>query len=206
LVESLGRPRGLARLLDGRVVVSDRTRHTISILNLADRGLTLLAGSGVAGLADGRGTGAQFNEPYGITVLPDGNMLVADSANHLIRKVTLEGDVTVFAGDGNPGMKDDANKFLARFDFPFDVAVDAIGNAFISDVNNHRIRRISSAGAVETVAGDGIKGFADGNGATAQFYGQEQLDVTPDGKAVYVSDGNGGEYTAFHRIRRIRIP
>jgi DNA-binding beta-propeller fold protein YncE len=206
LVERLGRPRGLARLLDGRIVVSDRTRHTISILNPIDRSFTPLAGSGVSGRADGRGIGAQFNEPYGLTVLPDGNILVADSANHLIRKVTLEGDVTVFAGEGLPGMKDDADKLLARFDFPYDVAVDAIGNAYISDVGNHRIRRVTAGGSVETVAGTGAQGFADGPSAGAQFYGQEQLDVSPDGRAVYVSDGNGGDGTAFHRIRRIVVP
>ncbi|MDF2696320.1 MAG: hypothetical protein K0S65_4703, partial [Labilithrix sp.] len=206
IIDSLGRPRGLARLPDGRMVVSDRSRHTISILNLADRSLVPLAGTGVPGHVDGPGADAQFNEPYGLALLPDGNILVADSFNHSIRKVTLTGEVSTFAGDGNPGMKDDPDKSRARFDRPVDVAIDVAGDTFVSDADNHRIRRISSAGEVQTIAGDGTQGYADGVGATARFFGQEQIDVAPDGKTVYVSDGNGGNAQAFHRIRRIRIP
>lgn len=206
LLEGLGRPRGLARLGDGRVVFSDRNRHRLSILNLVDRTVAPLAGSGTAGFRGGRGEQAQFDDPYGLALLPDGSVVVADRLNHVIRKVTLEGDVTVFAGDGNPGMKDDADKLLARFDEPVDVASDVAGNVFVSDSRNGRIRRIGSDGSVETIAGDGTRGFADGDGATARFYGQEQLDVSPDGKTVYVSDGNGGDGEDFHRIRRIRVP
>lgn len=205
-LESIGRPRGLARLLDGRVVMADRERHTISILNLADKSITPLAGSGTAGFAHGRGAAAQFNDPYGVAVLPDGNIVVADALNNVIRKVTLEGDVTVFAGDGFPGMKDDRDKLLARFDFPQDVAVDAAGNVFVSDTLNHRIRRIGSDGGVDTIAGDGTLGFADGPGASARFYGQEQIEVSLDGKTIFVSDGNGGDGEPFHRIRKITLP
>jgi DNA-binding beta-propeller fold protein YncE len=207
---NLGRPRGLARLLDGRVVVSDRLRQTVSILDLGTKELTLLAGSGTAGLRDGHGAEAQFSDPYGVGVLPDGSILVAESNNHVIRKVTLDGDVSVFAGEGVPGMRDHSDKLKARFDGPIDLAVDAAGNVFVSDINNHRIRRISTDGVVETVAGNGERGFADGIGASASFFGQEQLDVTPDGKTIYVSDGNRGDEDSggqpYHRIRRITIP
>ena len=205
-VEGLGRPRGLGRLPDGRVVMSDRNRNTVVILDLATKVITPLAGSGVPGFLDGRGAGARFNDPYGLAVLPDGNVLIAEAMNHVIRKVTLDGEVSVFAGDGKPGMKDDRDKLKARFDGPIDVAVDVAGNVFVSDGGNHRIRRISSDGVVETVAGDGTRGFADGTGATAKFYGQEQIDVTPDGKTIYVSDGNGGDEQPFHRIRSISVP
>lgn len=205
-IGGLGRPRGLARLLDGRLVVSDRTRNTISVLDLGTKTLTLLAGSGAPGFVNGRGAQAQFHNPYGVAVLPDGSILVAESWNHVIRRVTLEGDVTTFAGEGLPGMKDDADKLKARFDNPGDVAVDAAGNAFVSDGGNHRVRRISTDGIVETVAGSGSRGFADGVGASATFYAMEQLDVTPDGKTIYVADGNGGNDEPFHRIRRITVP
>lgn len=205
-LEGLGRPRGLARLLDGRMVMSDRFRNTISIVDLNTKEVTLLAGSGTAGLVNGHGADAQFSDPYGVAVLPDGSVLVAESFNHVIRRVTLDGDVTTFAGDGVPGMRDDPDKTKARFDGPIDVAVDAAGNAFVNDGGNHRVRRISTDGVVETVAGNGARGFADGVGAQASFYGQEQLDVAPDGKTIYVSDGNGGDGTAHHRIRRITVP
>lgn len=206
VIESLGRPRGLARLHDGRIAVADRERNTLSILDPARRTLTLLAGSTEPGFVNGRGAAARFDKPYGLAVLPDGNILVTDSFNHVIRRVTLEGDVSVFAGDGNPGMKDDSDKLNARFDRPMDIALDVAGNVFVTDPDNHRIRRITSDGAVETIAGDGTQGFADGTGLQAKFYGQEQLDVSPDGKTIYVSDGNLGDGSAFHRIRRIRLP
>jgi DNA-binding beta-propeller fold protein YncE len=86
------------------------------------------------------------------------------------------------------------------------VAVDAAGNIYVSDVGNHRIRRITKAGQVETIAGDGVAGFADGSGEAARFYGQEGIAVTPDGSAIYVADGNGGEVGAYHRVRRIDLP
>lgn len=206
LLEDVGRARGLARLPDGRIALSNRQRHTITILNLEDRSSSLLAGAGEPGLVDGPGVYARFSEPYGIAALPDGSLVVADSMNHVIRKVTLDGQVSIFAGDGKPGMRDDADKLRARFDMPVDVAVDVAGNVFVSDRANYRIRRITSAGAVETVAGDGSRGFADGVGPLSRFYGQEQLDVSPDGKTLFVSDGNGGDARAFHRIRRVILP
>ena len=178
VIESLGRPRGLARLLDGRIAVADQTRNTLSILDPADRSLTLLAGSTEPGFVNGRGAAARFDQPYGLAVLPDGNILVTDSFNHVIRKVTLEGDVSVFAGDGNPGMKDDSDKLSARFDRPMDIGLDVAGNVFVPDPDNHRIRRITSDGSVETIAGDGTPGFADGTGLQAKFYGQEQCLLT----------------------------
>ena len=196
----------MARLLDGRIVMSDRERHTISILDLATKAVTLLAGSGTPGLADGIGAAAQFNDPYGLAVMPDGAIVVADAGNHVIRKVTLEGEVTLFAGEGNPGMRDDPDRLRARFDSLQDVAVDAAGNVFVADLRNHRIRRVTSDGGVDTIAGDGTPGFRDGPGATARFHGIEQIDVSPDGRAVFVSDGNRGESTAYHRIRKITIP
>jgi DNA-binding beta-propeller fold protein YncE len=206
LLGGLGRPRGLARLADGRLLVSDRTRETVSILDPATKAMTLLAGSGKAGFADGAGAAATFDGPYGAAVLPDGSVVVADTGNHCVRKVTLAGEVSVFAGDRNPGMKDDADKLAARFDGPADVAADAAGNVYVTDGGNHRIRRISAAGAVETVAGDGTSGFADGDGASAKFFGQEELEVSADGKTLYVTDGNGGEPGPYHRVRRIVLP
>jgi hypothetical protein len=203
---SLGRPRGLTILLDGRIAFTDRTRHLVSVLNPVDRSETPLAGSGLRGFADGRAGSAQFNDPYGAATLPDGSIVIADSENHCLRRATLAGDVTVFAGDRNPGMRDDNDKMRARFDRPVDVAADAIGNVYVSDSNNKRIRRISPAGAVETIAGDGTRGYLDGPGSSAKFFAQEQLDVSADGKVIYLTDGSGGELEDYHRIRRITLP
>lgn len=199
------RPRGIASLADGRLVVSDRASSTVSLLDPATKAVTLIAGS-TPGFADGTGAAAKFNGPYGVAVLPDGSLVLADEGNHCIRKVTLAGVVTLFAGDRSPGMKDDTNKLAARFDGPTGVAVDGSGNVYVADRGNHRIRRISVTGAVETVAGDGSAGFLDGAGSTARFFGQEGVVATSDGKTLYVADGNGGDGGPYHRIRRIVIP
>ena len=206
VVTGLGRPRGLVERADGKIVVSDRMRHVVMLLDPITQAIETLAGSGTAGLRDGRGEAAQLAEPYGLTVLPDGDVVVADRANHCLRRITAGGVVTVFAGEGTRGMKDDDDRWRARFDSPIDVAADVHGNVFVSDSGNHRIRRIAAGGGVQTVAGDGTAGFADGDGRGARFFGQEQLAVTADGAVVYVADGSRGEVAPFHRIRRITLP
>ena len=208
VVTGLNRPRGLVRLADGRVAVSDRDAHAISILDLGSAKLTPLAGrSGVVGHVDAVGDSARFDHPYGLTLLPDGSVLVADYGNNVIRRVTLDGNVSTFAGDGTAGMKDDEEKAKAEFDGPQDVAADLVGNVYVADANNFRIRRITTSGSVETIAGTGTQGFADGPGPEASFFGMEQLDISGDGTTMYVSDGNRGvQGQPYNRIRRISIP
>ena len=94
----------------------------------------------------------------------------------------------------------------AAFNAPRAVAADSAGNVYVSDIGNHVIRRISAACTVETAAGDGTAGFNDGVGTDAEFYGQEGIAVTPDGATVYVADGNGGDGSAYHRVRALTIP
>jgi sugar lactone lactonase YvrE len=200
----VGRPRGLSRLPDGRLVLSDYRNHRVMLLDPQTGALTTLAGSGCAGFADGQGTAAQFNVPYGVAVQPDGTIVVADWGNHLLRTVALDGTVATLAGDGTSGMVD-GPAAQARFYLPEAVAIDAAGAIYVSDQGNHRIRRLA-AGRVETLAGDGISGFADGPGASAEFYGQEGLAVTADGTTVYVADGSGGDSVPYHRVRKIAVP
>jgi len=207
IATNLGRPRGLVQSLDGRIVLSDREFRTVSILNPADRSISFLAG-GLQGLVDGNGDRARFREPYGIALLPDGSFVCVDRSNHVLRRVTIDADVTVFAGEGFPGMKDDTDKLKARFDQPQDVVADAAGNVFVADSGNHRIRRISTEGVVETIAGDGTVGFNDAIGVESKFYAMEQIDITPDGRTIYVADGTGGDPAVppYNRIRKITLP
>ena len=200
----LGRPRGIAVLPDGRLALSDYKNHRVMLLDPQTSAVTQLAGNGCPGYADGQGTSAQFNTPYGIAVRPDGTLVVADWGNQRLRTVGLDGTVGTLAGSGDPGMID-GDAAQARFYFPEDVAVDASGAVYVSDEGNHRIRRLA-AGRVQTLAGDGNKGFGDGPGSAAEFYGQEGLDVTSDGGTVYVADGTGGDIAPYHRVRAIAVP
>ena len=207
VVTGLGRPRGLTALADGTVLVADRALDTVSLLDPNLPLLTPLAGAaGQAGYVDSAGAAARFDQPYGAATLADGSVLVADLGTHAIRCVAADGTVGTFAGDGQPGTID-GPRLSARFVDPKDLAVDAAGDVFVTDSGAHRVRRIrASDGEVETLAGDGVMGFQDGDGSLAEFYGQESLGVTADGQIVYVADGNGGDNSAHHRIRKLTIP
>lgn len=204
------RPRGLVALADGRLLVADREKNTLSLVDPTNSSSALLAGAAKAFHADGVGAAARFAEPIGLAVLPDGAIVVADAANDCIRRVTVEGVVTTFAGDGTGGMFDATDKLLARFSRPIAVAADYAGNVYVSDSGNHRIRRIDVSGVVDTIAGDGVQGIVDGDGAKARFGAQQSIAVSPDGKTLYVSDGGPTDgdagITASNRIRKITLP
>jgi sugar lactone lactonase YvrE len=205
-VQGLGRPRGLAYVDAQTSAVSDRVRETVGTLGTTATALTPLAGSdGSAGWVDATGTAARFDQPYGMAVMPDRSIVVADTNNNRIRRVTSAGVVTTLAGGPQFGNVDGALAD-ARFNAPRAVATDSAGDVFVSDNGDHRIRRIGIDGTVMTVAGDGTMGFANGSGDQAEFYGQEGIAVTPDGKTVYVADGNQGDGSNYHRIRVITLP
>lgn len=200
-----GRPRGLALTVDG-VVATDIVRNDVRMLDPETGSFSALAGlHDCPDFADGDGDTARFNRPYGAVVLPSGDILLADQSNHRIRKITPEGEVSTFAGDGTADMVD-GDLATARFNLPQSLALDENGNIYVSDYGNHRIRRITAAGVVQTIAGTGVAGFADGVGTSAKFFGQEGIAVSSDGLTLYVADGNAGEMMPYHRIRKISIP
>ena len=103
--------------------------------------LPWLIGSGVAGFADGSGTAAQLNYPIGVAVDLAGNVYVADTYNHRIRKISPSGVVSTLAGSGVRGFADGSGT-AAQFYYPLGVAVDSAGNVYVADFYNHRIRKI----------------------------------------------------------------
>ncbi len=206
LATGAGRPRGIGYLPSGMLAVADLAAAELRLVDPVSGDAVPLAGKpGCEAFADGAATAARFNRPYGVVVTPEGDLLVADQRNHRIRRVTEAGVVSTFAGDGTPDMVD-GDLSTARFNLPQALALDALGNLYVSDVGNHRIRRIDVDGTVKTVAGDGEAGFRDGPGNEARFFGQEGLAVSPEGNALYVADGTNGEPGPYHRVRRIDIP
>jgi sugar lactone lactonase YvrE len=206
VAQGFSRPRGLAPDGLGGLFISDRDLGIVELAASPIGKASFLAGaSGVAGFRDGIGPAAQFSAPVGVAVLPDGSWAVADSFNNRIRHVTSTGAVTTLAGDGTYALND-GPAASAQFAHPSAIAVDAAGNVYVSDIGNHRIRRVDLAGNVETVAGDGDAFYADGAGELAAFYGQEGIAVTADGKTLYVADGNGGNGAAHSYVRAIAIP
>lgn len=146
-----------------------------------------------------------FAEPKGIAADTAGNLYVADSGNHVIKKITSSGEVTVLAGSGDAGYSDGpADK--AQFNSPADVAIAADGSVYVADTLNHRIRKIAKNGEVTTVAGgstekdaDGwlIGGYQDGKGTAALFNEPSSLAFDKQGN-LYIAD------TGNQRIRMIK--
>jgi hypothetical protein len=205
VAQNLGRPRGLATLPDGRLVLGDYENQRVRLLDPATGAVTDLAGQlGCPGLANANGSNALFNTPYGVGVLPSGAILVADEGNHVVRAISATGDVTTYAGDGGDGTVD-GPRLSSRFSHPTALAIDAAGDVFVADYFVHRIRRIAADGTVTTVAGDGTGGYVNGAGAAAELYGIEGIAVTADGTTLFVADGSLGDAVPYNRIRVVTI-
>jgi glucose/arabinose dehydrogenase len=108
--------------------------------------VSVVAGSGSAGHADGHGTQASFHAPTGVAVDGDGNIIVADYGSHRIRKISPDGSVSTLAGSGTAGHAD-GHGTQASFHTPRGVAVDGDGNTIVADYGSHRIRKISPDGS-----------------------------------------------------------
>src|SRR5262249_8360664 len=122
---------------------------------------------GQSGFADGAADQARFNGATSVAVNKDGVIFVADTYNDRIRAIE-DGRVRTIAG-GEPGFRDGRGA-EARFDTPCGIAIGADGSLLVADTGNHRIRRVSLAGDVTTIAGEGDRGDRDGNFVEAEFY------------------------------------
>lgn len=175
----------------GNVYVADVVNNKIRKISTAGV-VTTIAGS-TQGFADGTGTAAQFNNPWGVAVDAAGNVYVADTFNNKIRKISPTGVVTTLAGSTN-GFTDGTGT-TARFEFPTAVSLDGQGNVYVADTFNHKIRKVSPTGVVTTLAGS-TQGFAEGTGSAAQFSTPYGIAVDASGNAYVADEGN-------HKIRKI---
>jgi sugar lactone lactonase YvrE len=188
-------PYGVAVDQTGNVYVADSYNSTIRKVTSAGVVTTLAGSASLSGSADGTGSAARFYVPKGVTVGGTGDVYVADSANHTIRKISPAGAVTTLAGSVGLGGSADGTGSAARFFAPQGVAVDGSGNIYVADGNNSTIRKVTPAGVVTTLAGNaGLSGSADGTGSAARFY-------YPQGVAV---DGSDNVYVADSYNQTIR--
>ncbi|HTK20026.1 MAG TPA: NHL repeat-containing protein [Mucilaginibacter sp.] len=180
-------PLGVAVDGSGNVYVADYGNNLIRKITQAGV-VSTLAGSGAKGADDGLDTAATFNLPEALAVDAAGNIYVVDNGNDLIRKVTPAGQVTTFAGSGQPG-KSDGTGAAASFNSPFGIAIDASGNLYVADSGNNLIRKITPDGSVTTIAGSGLKGANNGAGKAASFNTPAGIAVDKSGN-IYVADEN----------------
>ena len=180
-------PLGVAVDGAGNVYVADYSNNLIRKISPAGVASTL-AGTGATGADNGAGSIATFNLPEGVAVDAAGNVYVADTYNHLIRKITPDGTVSILAGNGTAGSSNGTGTG-ASFNSPFGVAVDASGDVYVADSGNNLIRKITPGGAVSVFAGNGVKGAKNANGSAASFNTPSGVAVDKAGN-VYVADEN----------------
>jgi hypothetical protein len=191
-------PSGVARDKAGNTWVADANNNRVRKV-AANGTMTTVAGTGTSGFSGDAGpaASAQLNSPQGLVLDASGNLFIADSGNSRIRKVDGSGNITTVAGNGGYGYKGDGGAATsAQLSYPTGVAVDAAGDLYVADVNNQRIRKVSAAGIITTLAGNGTYGYSgDGGVATSA-----QLNY-PNGVAV---DATGNLYIADTLNSRIR--
>ena len=197
-IAQMNSPAGVAVDSAGNLYVADSDNHRIR--KISGGVITTIAGGGRSWSDtgdNGLATNATLNSPRGVAIDSAGNLYIADSNNHRIRKVS-GGVITTVAGDGTSGDGgDNGPATSAQLDFPIGVAVDSAANLYIADGGNHRIRRVSK-GMISTVAGSGTEGYSgdEGPATEAQLFG-------PFGVAV---DGLGSLYIADcgnYRVRKV---
>lgn len=194
-------PYGIAMDKKGNMHITEEGNHTLTVI--ASNGYTVIraGGVGMPSFVDATGTTSRFASPHGIVAGLNNELYVCDYDNCVIRKVGKFDNfgsnqvVTVYSGKysiqgsyykASPGYADGSAK-TAQFDGPTDIDIDASGNLYVADRNNHCIRKIATDGSVTTLAGVGKSpGNADGPANQAKF--NTPMGVFVDGSDVYVAD------------------
>ena len=202
----------------GNIFIADLGNFVVRKINASDGKINTIAGDASANFNGdgGPATSAALNNPLGLVTDNSGNLFIADSFNHRIRVVTPDGNINTIAG-GAPGFSGDGGPAInAQMNRPFGIALDAAGNLYIADSQNHRIRKVALDGTMSTVAGNGTAGFSgDGGPATkaalnrpwdvkvdaagdlfiADYNNNRIRMVTPDGTITTIAGSAGPGYT-----------
>ena len=193
--------RGIAVDKAGALYFADSGNNRIRKVDTAGI-ITTVAGSGEAGFSgdDGPAVEARLNDPRGVTADGAGNLFIADTNNHHIRKVDVAGIITTVAGSGNFGWfgGDDGSAVRAQLNQPQDVALDEAGNLYIADSGNRRIRKVNAAGVITTFAGTGLGGYRRDGGSATRAQLTMPIGVAADGAGnIYIADSGN------HTVRRV---
>jgi sugar lactone lactonase YvrE len=189
-------PQGIAAATDGTLYVADTSNHAIRKIIPGGEVTTFAGLAGTSGSINGTGSAARFNGPQGITLGGDGNLYVADTASHTLRKITPAGVVTTLAGSPGSSGTVDGTGIVARFASPGSVALDGAGIIYVGQ--STIIRKVTPTGEVSSWAGTTSSGMVNGIGATARFRSITGIAADSSG-VLYVADSNNS------RIRRVGI-
>ncbi len=197
---ALNYPAMIAFTASGELLITDYGNHRVRRVSV-DGVISSIAGNGSEGFSgDGAAaTAASLNNPIGVVAAPDGSIYIGDAQNHRVRRVSATGIISTVAGTGAAGFSGDgANALSAQLNYPGALALDALGNVFVADYANHRVRKIAADGTITTVAGTGTAGFS-GDAATAtlaQLSGPFALAIGTNGSLLIADQIN-------NRVRRV---
>jgi uncharacterized protein (TIGR03437 family) len=191
---------GLVRDGAGNVYLSDSGNNTVRRI-APDGTISLVAGTGDAGFSGDGGPArqARLSAPSGLAFDTHGNLYIADRGNSAIRKVSPDGNIQTVAGNGSAGFSGDGGPAIsARLGSPDGVAVDSSGNVYIADTANHRIRKVTTDGTIQTIAGSDNYGTSGDGGPASQalLVNPRALAFDADGNLI-VTDSSA------HMARRI---
>jgi hypothetical protein len=189
----VGGPTGIAIDTAGNIFFCDQTNNRIR--KITPNGMiTTIAGTGVGGFSGdgGPALNAKIAWPYDIAIDRAGNLYIADMMNKRIRKISTSGIITTIAGTGVAGYNgDNIPAVTAQLNNAFSVAVDTIGNVYIGDVSNNRIRKVDPAGIITTFAGTGVQGYsANGLATSSNLYGPGGMVFDKAGNMYFSDTGN----------------
>jgi trimeric autotransporter adhesin len=189
-------PNGVAVDASGNIYIADTYNNRIRIVTKSTGIISTVAGTGSYSYSGdgGQATSAALFYPYGVAVDASGNIYIADTYNHRIRMVTKStGIISTVAGDGTPEYKGDGGPATsAILYYPASIAVDALGNIYIADSFNYRIRMVTkSTGIISTVAGTGSYGYSgDGGQATSAILNYPRGVAVDVSGNIYIADTN----------------
>lgn len=193
-VARLNLPSGVAVDASGNVYVADTKNNRVRkvdvngiISTVAGNGEDAYLGNG------GAATAASLNNPSDVAVLSDGSVVIADTRNHTLRKITTDGNIELLAGNGTPGYGGDLGvPGSSKLNSPVAMAIGKDDDIYFSDENNQRVRRLSKDGKLITVAGNGSPGALGdgGNALDAQLYFPTGVGVDTTGN-IYIGESKG---------------
>jgi sugar lactone lactonase YvrE len=193
-------PREVAVDASGSVYITDAANHRVRVIT-PDGKINTVAGTGTAGSSGDGGPAAkaQLNYPLGVAVDSTGALYISDHGNHRVRKITADGKISTVAGTGVAGFKgDDGPAASAQLSGPYALAVSDADVLYITDGNNHRVRKVAADGSISTVAGKGTAGFSGDGGPATSAQLNLPLGVVVDSTGtLYISDYNN------HRVRKV---
>jgi len=185
---------------NGEIIIADEDNYRIRLINNLGI-INTIAGTGSVGFSGdgGLATSANLERPWAITLDAIGNIYFGDTYNYRIRKINTSGTITTVAGNGGIGFSGDGGPATsAQFNLPIGLVSDSVGNLYISDWLNRRVRKVSSSGTITTIAGSGVNGYSgDGGLATTAVCS------SPDGITI---DNSGNIFFCDyfnHVIRKI---